>query len=208
MKRTSLGRKLRVLRAERGLTLREASSLTGVTKETISGLERGIRHPHDVTLAKLAEGYGVPVGELLDEEISMAVGKAEAPYPGQRSSEVADYPYPWMGDALARTIDHWAEAVRTRRDPKYSNFVAVSCLDVLSSVLRADMPGDTLTERLPEGEEFDQRVRLAQMLWNVAERAQNHYVDSKEAEAPVVRNLEERREEIRRRSREIREIGA
>src|SRR5687767_478564 len=77
MKQTSLGRKLRVLRAERGLTLREASSLTGVTKETISGLERGIRHPHDVTLAKLAEGYGVPVEELLEDPV--LAGKAETP---------------------------------------------------------------------------------------------------------------------------------
>jgi transcriptional regulator with XRE-family HTH domain len=77
MKQTSLGRKLRVLRAERGLTLREASSLTGVTKETISGLERGIRHPHDVTLAKLADGYGVPVEELLEDPV--LAGKAEAP---------------------------------------------------------------------------------------------------------------------------------
>jgi transcriptional regulator with XRE-family HTH domain len=54
----SLAHKLRVLRAERGLTLREAASLTGVAKETISDIERGLRHPHDPTLAKIAKGYG------------------------------------------------------------------------------------------------------------------------------------------------------
>ena len=66
---TSLGRKLRVLRAERGLTLREAASRTGVAKETISDVERGLRHPHDVTVAKLARAYDVPVEDLLEEPV-------------------------------------------------------------------------------------------------------------------------------------------
>jgi transcriptional regulator with XRE-family HTH domain len=73
----SLAHKLRVLRAERGLTLREAASLIGVAKETISDIERGLRHPHDPTLAKIAKGYGVPVEELLEEPA--LAGKAEAP---------------------------------------------------------------------------------------------------------------------------------
>jgi len=67
MTQTSLGHKVRVLRAERGLTLREEASRTGVAKETISDIERGLRHPHDPTLAKIAKGYGVPVEDLLKE---------------------------------------------------------------------------------------------------------------------------------------------
>ena len=63
----SLAHRLRVLRAERGLTLREAASLTGVAKETISDIERGLRRPHDPTLAKIAKGYGVPIEELIEE---------------------------------------------------------------------------------------------------------------------------------------------
>src|SRR5829696_6374063 len=73
----SLAHRLRVLRAERGLTLREAASLTGVAKETISDIERGLRHPHDPTLAKIAKGYGVPVEDLL--EVESPVPLAEAP---------------------------------------------------------------------------------------------------------------------------------
>jgi transcriptional regulator with XRE-family HTH domain len=61
----TLARKLRVLRAERGLTLREAEELTGVDKDTLSKIERGLRYPYDVTLSKLAKGYSVPVEELL-----------------------------------------------------------------------------------------------------------------------------------------------
>jgi transcriptional regulator with XRE-family HTH domain len=64
----TLARKLRVLRAERGLTLREAEQLTGVDKDTLSKIERGLRHPYDVTLSKLARGYGLPVEELLELE--------------------------------------------------------------------------------------------------------------------------------------------
>jgi transcriptional regulator with XRE-family HTH domain len=73
----SLAHKLRVLRAERGLTLREAASLTGVAKETISDIERGLRHPHDPTLAKIAKGYGVPVGDLLEEPVPLAEASQE-----------------------------------------------------------------------------------------------------------------------------------
>jgi transcriptional regulator with XRE-family HTH domain len=64
----TLARKLRVLRAERGLTLREAEELTGVDKDTLSKIERGLRRPYDVTLSKLAKGYGVPVEELLEAD--------------------------------------------------------------------------------------------------------------------------------------------
>ncbi len=66
----TLARKLRVLRAERGLTLREAEELTGVDKDTLSKIERGLRRPYDVTLSKLAKGYGVPVEELLEQRRS------------------------------------------------------------------------------------------------------------------------------------------
>jgi transcriptional regulator with XRE-family HTH domain len=65
----TLARKLRVLRAEHGLTLREAEQLTGVDKDTLSKIERGLRHPYDVTLSKLARGYEVPVEDLLDKPL-------------------------------------------------------------------------------------------------------------------------------------------
>jgi transcriptional regulator with XRE-family HTH domain len=71
----TLGRRLRLMRAERGFSLREASRRAGVAKETISEIERGHTHPYDVTLAKLARAYDVPVGDLLEEP----GGKASAP---------------------------------------------------------------------------------------------------------------------------------
>jgi transcriptional regulator with XRE-family HTH domain len=79
--------KLRVLRAERQLSLREASARTGVDKVSLSRFERGLVHPQDRTLAKIAKGYGVPVEELLEEPA--LAGKAEAPEAGRTDKEAS-----------------------------------------------------------------------------------------------------------------------
>jgi transcriptional regulator with XRE-family HTH domain len=62
-----VSRKLLMARLERGLTLRGAAKLTGVSKETISELERGMRKPHPPTLYKLAQGYEAKVSDFLEE---------------------------------------------------------------------------------------------------------------------------------------------
>lgn len=89
----SLARKLRVLRAERGLTLTEAAERAGVQRQTLALLERGERHPHTPTLSKIAEGYGVPVEELLEEPVPLD----DAPEAG-RSWQAA---YEELGEELA-----------------------------------------------------------------------------------------------------------
>ncbi len=85
MIQTSLSHKLKLLRVSQGLTLIEAARKTGVTRATLSELERGHRTPVAPTLVKIANGYGVPVEELL-EEPALAGKKAEAPGAG-RSEE-------------------------------------------------------------------------------------------------------------------------
>jgi transcriptional regulator with XRE-family HTH domain len=81
MMQESLARKLRVLRAERGITLQEAEELTGVTRETLGALEHGQRGAYTNTLQKIAEGYGITVGELLEEPVPLGkvpeVGRSE-----------------------------------------------------------------------------------------------------------------------------------
>jgi transcriptional regulator with XRE-family HTH domain len=62
-----LAKKLRVMRAERGLSLRKAAKVTGVDMHTLSYVERGERRPYDTTLAKIAKAYGVPVSELVGD---------------------------------------------------------------------------------------------------------------------------------------------
>ena len=77
MMQGSLAEKLRVLRARQGLSLTEASKRAGITRDTLSDLERGKRHAYMPTLAKIAQGYGVPVEDLLEEPA--LAGKGEAP---------------------------------------------------------------------------------------------------------------------------------
>jgi transcriptional regulator with XRE-family HTH domain len=67
----SLAERLRILRAQRGMTLIEAAEQAGVGRDTLSDLERGRRHPVLPTLAKIAQGYGVPVEELLEDGPSL-----------------------------------------------------------------------------------------------------------------------------------------
>jgi len=58
-----------VLRAQRGLSLTDAAELAGIQRQTLAKLERGEARAHDVTLSKLAKGYGIPVEVLLEGEI-------------------------------------------------------------------------------------------------------------------------------------------
>jgi transcriptional regulator with XRE-family HTH domain len=69
MMQGSLAERLRILRARRGLTLIEAAEKAGVGRDTLSDIERGRRHPVMPTLAKIAKGYGVPVEDLLEEDV-------------------------------------------------------------------------------------------------------------------------------------------
>jgi transcriptional regulator with XRE-family HTH domain len=85
-----LASRLRRVRLERGLSLRGAAVQVGVTKETLSDLERARRHPHHPTLAKIAKGYDVEISDLLGpmvEEPALAgtsQGKGEASETGPK----------------------------------------------------------------------------------------------------------------------------
>src|SRR4051794_6850479 len=106
----SLPRKLRLLRAERGLTLEEAARETGVTRETLGLLERGKRHPHAPTLSKIAHGYEVSVEDLLNLEEPALAGKDEAP-----STETAEAGRSDEEQRTARTaLEGWVSGLRRR----------------------------------------------------------------------------------------------
>ena len=160
----SLATKLRVLRAERGLTLRDAEQLTGVDKDTLSKIERGRRHPHDVTLAKIAEGYRVPVEELLEEpvplvEASRASGQEET-YSIQLLHDLATHSVDLAGrlrrDLLRLTQSGDLEGLqRLERDS------ALQCIGALST-LRADeqqgRAADTVSDTRRQARELAERA--------------------------------------------------
>lgn len=63
-----LGRRVRELRRERGLTLEALAGRSGVSRAMISKLERGEKNPTLVVAAKVAEGLGTTLSELLGVE--------------------------------------------------------------------------------------------------------------------------------------------
>ena len=63
-----LGERVRELRRGRGLTLEELAERSGVSRAMISKLERGEKNPTLVVAAKLAEGFGVTLSQLVGME--------------------------------------------------------------------------------------------------------------------------------------------
>lgn len=59
---------MRELRRGRGLTLEELAERSGVSRAMISKLERGEKNPTLVVAAKLAEGFGVTLSQLVGME--------------------------------------------------------------------------------------------------------------------------------------------
>ena len=76
----ALGERVRRLRTERALSQSELAVAAGVTKLTISRIERDIKFPHPKTLRNLAEALGVRPVDLADpdEVIKRRAGKAAA----------------------------------------------------------------------------------------------------------------------------------
>ena len=66
MRRGSLDKRLRILRAERGYSLTNASEKIGIDRHTLRQLELGEREPYYGTLRKIAAGYGVEIEDLVE----------------------------------------------------------------------------------------------------------------------------------------------
>ena len=142
MTHESLARKLRILRAARGITLAEAEELTGVTRETLGALEHGQRGAYTSTLEKIARGYGVTVSALLSEveepeaELALAgssPGKVEAPReagPPEKSEEERRSGYLRSWRAFVYKL-----VLRWEQDPPESSREIAVVLDAMQALL-------------------------------------------------------------------------
>ncbi len=63
-----LGERVRKLRRERGMTLEALAGRSGVSRAMISKLERGEKNPTLVVVAKVAEGLGVSLSQVVGIE--------------------------------------------------------------------------------------------------------------------------------------------
>ena len=65
--RQRIGWNLRRLRAQRELTQEDFATDSGFDRGYISGIERGVRNPSVLVLARIASALKVDVAELFDE---------------------------------------------------------------------------------------------------------------------------------------------
>jgi transcriptional regulator with XRE-family HTH domain len=63
-----LGRRLRELREQRGLTQEQAAELMGVHPKSMPRIEGGTANPTVATLVAASEAYKVPLRELFPDE--------------------------------------------------------------------------------------------------------------------------------------------
>ena len=115
MMQGSLAERLRVLRARQGLSLTEASKRAGITRDTLSDLERAKRHAYMPTLAKIAEGYGVPVEDLLEEPVPLDEASETGRSPGAPSEELTAQEWARRQNARLHgmTAEEWDDYLRT-----------------------------------------------------------------------------------------------
>lgn len=63
-----IARQIKQLRADRGMTLKQVSHLTGLSKGLLSKIENCVVSPPIGTLAKLANALDVPIGQFFDTD--------------------------------------------------------------------------------------------------------------------------------------------
>lgn len=63
----TFGERLRRLRKEHLLTIKELAARSGLTPTTITNFEHGYRSPNTITISKLATALGVTYEELAGE---------------------------------------------------------------------------------------------------------------------------------------------
>jgi transcriptional regulator with XRE-family HTH domain len=59
-----LGRAVKRIRVERGLTQEQVSAISGLHPTYISDIERGVRNPSFEAITRLADGIGVTVADI------------------------------------------------------------------------------------------------------------------------------------------------
>lgn len=75
----TLGERLKELRTERGLYLKDISELLNVGVSTISAYERNDKRPKPESIVKIAKFYGVTTDDLLGSENSVSDLESEIP---------------------------------------------------------------------------------------------------------------------------------
>ena len=63
-----LAQRIKKLREDKGLTLRELEALSNIENSNIARLESGAVNPRFITLCKISQGLGITLSKLVDIE--------------------------------------------------------------------------------------------------------------------------------------------
>ena len=106
---------LRAMRLKKGMTQEELANEIGIAHNTYVRYETGMREPRAGIAARIAEYYGISVGELLSGRLKVAPD-ASAP----REVSDADIRFALLGgdgtDEEYEQVKRFAAFLRTRRD--------------------------------------------------------------------------------------------
>ncbi len=92
--RLILGLKLRSLRRERGMTLREVAAGAGLSVSYLSEIEKGKKYPQPEKLVRLAETFELPFDELVSLRVEESLGPLKA---AVTSPFVREFPFELFG---------------------------------------------------------------------------------------------------------------
>lgn len=96
---SELGRRVQALRRDRGLTLRELAAAAAVSVSMLSSVERGEKAATIVVLARIADGLGVPLADLVAAPADNRVIIRRA-----TSQDVVDEPGGWRRVILTPVV--------------------------------------------------------------------------------------------------------
>jgi transcriptional regulator with XRE-family HTH domain len=139
---TSIGDTLRATREERGLTLEQASDLSGISKSHLSRLESGERQPSVASLLSLSATFGVPVGAFFGETqgaAPLAISLPDDPRREVNGLTVA----PCGGYAGSSVLDALRITIGPERpDPVPARHPGEEWIYVVSGTLRLEYDGE------------------------------------------------------------------
>jgi transcriptional regulator with XRE-family HTH domain len=196
-----IGKRIRAERKAAGLSQEQLARRSDVPLNRVARIETGVVvDPHISTLHRIASGLDMTVSELLQEDHTSPKASA-SPSSSIKEEKVGHRRGDWVADSLERTVNLWVGEVE-KRDVRTSFAIAVACLDIAQGILRFDLPGATLQDRVP-AEEVDERLRWVERLFNLSQRAQENYAQSPEAKPADLERYRARRADIEQRTPEI-----
>ncbi|MDK2820757.1 MAG: hypothetical protein PWP31_722 [Clostridia bacterium] len=163
-----LGKKIRELRRERGMSLKDLSEKTSLTSSFLSQVERDLADPSITSLKKIADAMEVPIFYfLLDPEKHSPVVKKE-----QR--KVLRFPQSHVTyELLSPDLNRNMEVIMCHLEPgainseEYLTHPGEECIVVLKGVMEVDVGGEIY--RVETGDSIYFYSNIPHKLWNAGE---------------------------------------